>query len=291
MCERDIKSYPVFSGSKGFHLYIFFPDHLFDCASFNNVAIGIFNNFRDNLKLETLDEKVFQNPSHRIARLPYARHPISELYCYPININDSYKEIIEKSFNPEIVDLNFNSYVENAGNINFSNKLKELIEIEKQKIKELKKYKSQKRKAHAKKYKNVKRSGKNVKIGSLKNKINDPAIKEELLNNMIRAGYIHGNMNHIGFRFVSLFRKGGLTEDEIYEIFKSIPLEPHDVDGEVRRWIYNVFKGDINYIAGFNSLKEHIEESKYVEEKDKNYLINWFKNFFNIPDSYFTNIQ
>ena len=114
--NKNILSYPIFSGSKGFHLYIFFQKTLLNPESFNNVAYQIFETFKTTLELKTLDKAVFENPSQRIARLPYCKHPITELHCYPIDINDSYTNIIENSFKPKIKQFDIDEHMNNKGN-------------------------------------------------------------------------------------------------------------------------------------------------------------------------------
>jgi hypothetical protein len=136
--DKNIKSYPIFSGSKGFHLYIFFKPTLFDKDSFNVIAYDIFKHFRDTLKLQLLDENVFKNPSERIIRLPYFKHPVTELYTYPININDSYTEIIKGSFNPKINNFNIANYVNATGNLELLELIKSREITTKEQIKELK---------------------------------------------------------------------------------------------------------------------------------------------------------
>jgi len=135
--KLGIKSYPLFSGSKGFHLYIFFKPRLFNPDGFNMVAYSLFEQLRDNLKLETIDEAVFNNPSERISRPPYFKHNTTELFTYPIDINESYTTIIEQSFKPKIKPLEIATYTENPGNIKFSDNIKEsiIIEIKEQEIK------------------------------------------------------------------------------------------------------------------------------------------------------------
>lgn len=162
LTNKGIKSYPLFSGSKGFHLYIFFKPSLFNPDSFNSVAGAIFKLFHDNLKFETLDKAVFDNPSQRIARLPYCKHPLTELYSYPIDVNNDYNNIIEESFKPSIKRLDINKHFNNTGNIELLDWIANNILLENQKqdkIKslEIKRKKLQKTKDInlAKKYKNT----------------------------------------------------------------------------------------------------------------------------------------
>jgi hypothetical protein len=140
----------LFSGSKGFHLYLFFNPTLFNYESFNSVAYGIFKGFKDKLKLETLDGAVFFFFCQRISRLPYFKHPITELYCYPIDINDTYTTIIEQSFKPRINELKISEYVDNQANQYLLNDIKELIKSENHKQLELKKLEVERKELHKK---------------------------------------------------------------------------------------------------------------------------------------------
>jgi hypothetical protein len=144
--NQSIKTYPLFSGSKGFHLYIFFNNSLFNSDSFNIVAGAIFKLFRDTLKLETLDKAVFDNPSQRIARLPYCKHPVTELYCYPIDVNKNYNAIIEESFKPKVKELNINEHFNNTGNIELLNWIANNIELENTKQDKLKSLENKRKK-------------------------------------------------------------------------------------------------------------------------------------------------
>lgn len=160
--NKGIRSYPLFSGSKGFHLYIFFNPSLFNPDSFNVVAGAIFKLFHDTLKLETLDRAVFDNPSQRIARLPYCKHPVTELYCYPIDVNNNYNAIVEDSFKPSVKVLNINEHFNNTGNIELLGWIQENILLENQKQEKLKILENKRKKLQrtkdlnlAKKYKNT----------------------------------------------------------------------------------------------------------------------------------------
>jgi len=137
LLNKNIVNYPVFSGSKGFHLYIFFKSTLFNPVSFNNIAYAIFKMFKNGLKLRTLDKAVFENPTQRIARIPYFKHPVSELYCYPITITDSYTDIIEYSKKPRISQFDIDEHTVNTGNIELLEYIKENIKLENQKQEKL----------------------------------------------------------------------------------------------------------------------------------------------------------
>jgi hypothetical protein len=150
LIDKDIQSFPVFSGSKGFHLYIFFTPILFDPDGFNNVALAFFNYFKSTLGLETLDGAVFLNPSQRISRIPYTRHPITELHTYPVAIGDSYEAVIFTASAPEINGLDINKHANGKGNIGLSGLIKSRVEEETRKLTILKEKDKKIRELHEK---------------------------------------------------------------------------------------------------------------------------------------------
>lgn len=113
----DIKSYPVFSGSKGFHLYIFFPATTeLTKDSTKYLSTRIAETYAKSCDLKTIDFSVNRDAYSRLSRLPYCRHPITLLCTYPIDINDSYEKIIHKSLFPEIKKFKITEYKESEGN-------------------------------------------------------------------------------------------------------------------------------------------------------------------------------
>jgi CHC2-type zinc finger protein len=125
----DIKPYPVFSGSKGFHLYIFFPETTeLTMDSINYLSLSIAEKFKKSCDLKSIDFNVNRDAYARLFRLPYCKHPVTQLYTYPIDIDDSYNDIIDKSFNPEIQDFKISDYKESEGNKAFTEHLLNLNE-------------------------------------------------------------------------------------------------------------------------------------------------------------------
>lgn len=142
----------------------------------------------------------------------------------------------------------------------------------------------------AEKANNIKRNKKTTKYSNsiklssslIKTKINNPDMRKILLNNILKAGYVQGNMNNLGYILICNFRRHGLSESEIYEIFKDLQIKNHDLN-KVKNWIKDKFKVDLNNIenknyAGLNALKKEIQSTASYEEQD--YLINWFTDFF-----------
>ena len=91
-----------FSGSKGFHIYIDFPET--EIENFEVLKrLGI--KIAERLNLKTVDSAVFE-PA-RIIRIPFSKHSSSGLYCKPINpekfVEMDYltmKTFVKHSFSP-----------------------------------------------------------------------------------------------------------------------------------------------------------------------------------------------
>jgi len=112
----------------------------------------------------------------------------------------------------------------------------------------------------------------NTGTGLLKSKISNPDIRSELLENIIKSGYTHGNMNNLGYVLVCNFRTGGLNKNEVYQIFKDLPIENHNLN-LVKGWINNKFNINLNSrdfkkFAGLNALYTEIEAHANSEDKN-----------------------
>jgi hypothetical protein len=108
--EHGINPYTIFSGSKGFHLYIFYPKTDFKDRLISDVSYSLAKAYKKTLKLNTIDLSVNKDAYSRIHRIPYTKHLISDLYCYPINPDHNYSQVIENAINPEIKPFNLNGY-------------------------------------------------------------------------------------------------------------------------------------------------------------------------------------
>lgn len=85
LISKDIVSYPVFSGSKGCHLYVFFPDRAF--LQFDKISEYLYSYFKYILELNTMDEAVSKDATSRLSRVPYSIHGISGLYTVPFSFS------------------------------------------------------------------------------------------------------------------------------------------------------------------------------------------------------------
>jgi hypothetical protein len=87
-----------------------FPITDFKDRLISNVSYSLAKAYKKELRLNTLDLVVNKDAYSRLHRIPYTKHPISGLYCYPIDPEDTYSEIIEKAINPAIKPFNLKNY-------------------------------------------------------------------------------------------------------------------------------------------------------------------------------------
>lgn len=106
--SKNINSYPLFSGSKGFHLYIFLEPSTIPAINYATIRLG--TRLEKELNLTTLDFAPLKDPISRIARVPFSLNEKTNLYCCPINPTDDFKTILKKSKKPEPTEFNFNEY-------------------------------------------------------------------------------------------------------------------------------------------------------------------------------------
>lgn len=111
LLDNGFKSYVVFSGAKGFHLYLFYP-RLEEIKKeiIKDLSLKIANEYKNNFNLKTLDLSVNRDSYSRIHRVPYTKHLISGLYCYPIDINESYSTVIQTAIKPPIKQFQVEDY-------------------------------------------------------------------------------------------------------------------------------------------------------------------------------------
>lgn len=107
--QRQIKPYVKFSGSKGFHLHIFFNE-----VKLNNPAQLVHNlsmNLKNGLGLDTLDEAVAGDFGARKMRAPYGKHVVSDLFTIPFDPADTMEDVLESSRKRNIADFCRDDYV------------------------------------------------------------------------------------------------------------------------------------------------------------------------------------
>lgn len=141
--KLHLKPYLIFSGSKGFHINIFF-DRL-QINNINKITYDLTTIFKDKLHLESLDLAVTDGKT-RIQRVPYSVHERTKLTTTPIPVGTTYSELLEiidtKPHKVKPLELNLENYYSNTDFtdtlIRLDNKIALLkIQEEKTKAKEL----------------------------------------------------------------------------------------------------------------------------------------------------------
>ena len=109
--ELGIKSYPLFSGSKGFHLVVFLnPMKL---VNISYISYNLAVHLKKKLDLRLLDLKVNKDSISRKQRIPYSKHERTLLYTVPIANNISYDDLLQqiKKNRPKPVPIDKESYL------------------------------------------------------------------------------------------------------------------------------------------------------------------------------------
>lgn len=92
LLKQGIKPYLVFSGSKGFHCNLFFPElHL---TQVKTIGERLSNSWSKQLKLTCLDSAVYTSRTP-LQRIPYTVNEKTGLNCLPLPINITYEETLE----------------------------------------------------------------------------------------------------------------------------------------------------------------------------------------------------
>lgn len=98
--SMDLRPYLIFSGSKGFHCNIFFPEtHL---TQIKQISKRLSNHFSNKLKLECLDPAVYTTRTP-LQRVQYTKNEKTGLYCVPLPSDITYDETLD------IINKNDNS--------------------------------------------------------------------------------------------------------------------------------------------------------------------------------------
>lgn len=81
--EMDLPYLPVFSGSKGFHIYIPLKEKIYTAGSYlSNMTRSVMLHLKREFGLKTIDPSV-ANPQ-KLCRVPYSTHPRTGLKCSPL---------------------------------------------------------------------------------------------------------------------------------------------------------------------------------------------------------------
>ena len=92
MESQGMKPYPIFSGSKGFHLLIFFEP--LQLENISEITTNLTSHLKDKLELDTLDLNVTDSLKRK-KRVPYSKHERTMLYTTPFDRDLSYDELLK----------------------------------------------------------------------------------------------------------------------------------------------------------------------------------------------------
>ena len=140
-----IKPYPLFSGSKGFHLVVFLnPMKL---INIDKISYNLAVHLKKKLDLELIDLSVNKDPISRKQRIPYSKHERTGLYTVPIDNEVTYDEFLQQVQRNRVRPSSFDkeSYfpdeIFHKNLINLNDKITEGMKKEQMKQKELQKQK------------------------------------------------------------------------------------------------------------------------------------------------------
>ena len=106
--NKEINPYLIVSGSKGFHVNVFFNE--VQLNQIGPISEHLATLFKKNLGLETLDLAVNRDAYRRLQRVPYSINSKTGLYCQPISKELSYDDVLdsiaEKDNTPIEFDIN-----------------------------------------------------------------------------------------------------------------------------------------------------------------------------------------
>lgn len=91
--NKGINAYLIVSGSKGFHVNVFFKE--LQLNQIGKISEHLASVFQKTLGLETLDLAVNRDAHRRLQRVPYSINSKTKLYCQPIPNDISYEETLD----------------------------------------------------------------------------------------------------------------------------------------------------------------------------------------------------
>jgi hypothetical protein len=127
LCDylESIKLTPflIFSGSKGFHINIFFDEMQLNQIS--RISYHLFKVYQQKLGLKYLDEVVNKDAIGRSQRVQYVYHPNTDLLTQPINRECSYDDVVDVIEHNTRKPISFcmSDYIAPAGFTKFLQKL------------------------------------------------------------------------------------------------------------------------------------------------------------------------
>lgn len=91
--NKGINPYLIVSGSKGFHVNVFFNE--MQLNQIGKISEHLATLFKKNLGLDTLDLAVNRDAYRRLQRVPYSINSKTGLYCQPLSKDLTYDEVIK----------------------------------------------------------------------------------------------------------------------------------------------------------------------------------------------------
>lgn len=90
--EQGLKPYLIFSGSKGFHVHIFFNE--LKLNNISNISYSLANSFKKKLDLKYMDLGVNKDAMKRSQRVQYSYHSKTNLLTQPLSRDLLYDEVL-----------------------------------------------------------------------------------------------------------------------------------------------------------------------------------------------------
>ena len=103
--DGGLETYPVFSGSKGVHLYVFIPQ--VQSILIKEAVREYSTLLKETLQLSTLDLAVVRNIVKGVDRIPYSKHESTGLYVTPFDFTDDKETILKKSSKQKVTEFTF----------------------------------------------------------------------------------------------------------------------------------------------------------------------------------------
>ena len=104
--KLDLKPLLIFSGSKGFHINVFFDGMQLNQIS--EISHELFEKYQQNLGLKYLDEAVNKDALGRSQRVQYVYHASTGLLTQPISRSMSYDDVLDVIARNERKPISFN---------------------------------------------------------------------------------------------------------------------------------------------------------------------------------------
>ena len=193
--DLGLRPYQIFSGSKGFHINIFFDECRLQNLS--QVSRLFAKSFSDKLDLRFLDWAVFdkKKAQRRLQRCQYAFHSKTDLLTLPIPDIYDYDEFLQiiKKNDRNPIEFNIQDYSKASGEFRESliNNDKEFQKINERRERELKKQNEERKRQMMKKYHGKYKDYSDISMIDLYSAYGGEIIKEDSQKAIVRCLF-HG---------------------------------------------------------------------------------------------------